>query len=195
MPEYARTFYERWRTEYIPEIKSYWNKILDFDFENSTIPQALIHMEDCLDMQERAFKIHWIINLAQFKASSDFVDYYAELFGGVDNEVGKINVSTDDRNWDSLRELWKMKEFVKNRPALKKLFDENENHQAPLLRHTLFIVTAYVRLFDVKPLSGRCTAEGRKAQRAPLRETTRPRPRAKSAAATIPAMPYSKSPV
>ena len=126
MPEYARTFYERWRTEYIPEIKSYWNKILDFDFENSTIPQALIHMEDCLDMQERAFKIHWIINLAQFKASSDFVDYYAELFGGVDNEVGKINVSTDDRNWDSLRELWKMKEFVKNRPALKKLFDENE---------------------------------------------------------------------
>ena len=129
MPEYAESFYERWRTEYIPEIKGYWTKMLDFDFENSTIPQALIHMEDCLDMQERAFKIHWIINLAQFKASSDFVDYYKELFGTVDDEVGKINVSTDDRNWDSLRELWKMKEFVKARPELKALFEANTKEE------------------------------------------------------------------
>ena len=126
MPEYAESFYERWRTEYIPEIKGYWEKILNFDFEHSTIPQALIHMEDCLDMQERAFKIHWIINLAQFKASSDFVDYYKEVIGQVDDEVGKINVSTDDRNWDSLRELWNMKEFVKGHPALRKMFEENE---------------------------------------------------------------------
>lgn len=126
MPVYAEEFYERWRTEYIPEIKGYWAKMLDFDFENSTIPQALIHMEDCLDMQERAFKIHWIINLAQFKASSDFVDYYAELFGGVDDEVGKINVSTDDRNWDSLRELYGMKQFVKLHPDLRAMFEAND---------------------------------------------------------------------
>ena len=126
MPIYAEKFYDIWRNEYIPEIKSYWDKILDFDFEEGTIPEALIHMEDCLDMQERAFKIHWIINLAQFKASSDFVDYYAELMGGVDDEVGKINVSTQDRNWDSLHELWKMKEFVKADAGLSKLFAENE---------------------------------------------------------------------
>lgn len=126
MPIYAEKFYDIWKNEYIPEIKSYWEKMLDFNFDEATIPEALIHMEDCLDMQERAFKIHWIINLAQFKASSDFVDYYAELIGSVDDEVGKINVSTQDRNWDSLRELWKMKEFVKNDADLSKLFAENE---------------------------------------------------------------------
>ena len=125
MPIYAEKFYDVWKNEYIPEIKGYWEKILDFDFDNATIPEALIHMEDCLDMQERAFKIHWIINLAQFKASGDFVEYYNELIGEDDDEVGKINVSTDDRNWDSLRELWKMKEFIKGEPVLKALFEEN----------------------------------------------------------------------
>lgn len=126
MPVYAEKFYDIWRDEYIPEILSYWKKMEDFNYEEASIPGLLIFWEDCIDMQERAFKIHWIINLAQFQASSDFANYYAELFGGVDDEVGKINVSTDDRNWDSLRELWKMKEFVKADPELKDLFENND---------------------------------------------------------------------
>lgn len=122
MPIYAKAFYERWINEYIPELKEIGDKIIGFDFENKSIPEALIHMEDCLDMQERAFRIHWIMNLAQFQASSNFTAVYTEIFGSADDEVGKINMSERDRNWDSLRELWKIKEYICSVPALKELF-------------------------------------------------------------------------
>ncbi len=122
MPIYAETFYERWINEYIPELLAAGKKIIGYDFEHSTIPEALIHMEDCLDLQERAFRIHWIMNLAQFQASSNFAGLYAEMMGGADDDMGKINISKKDRNWDSLRQLWLIKEYIVSVPALKALF-------------------------------------------------------------------------
>lgn len=121
MPIYADTFLDRWNKEYIPELEAAGKKIVDFDFKNSSIPECLIHMEDCLDLQDRAFRIHWIINLAQFQASSAFSAAAAEA--GADNElIGKINVSKNDRNWDSLKALWEMKEYVLQTPSLKAVF-------------------------------------------------------------------------
>ena len=72
MPIYADTFLDRWNKEYVPELEAAGKKIVGFDFSNATIPECLIHMEDCIDLQDRAFRIHWIINLAQFQASSAF---------------------------------------------------------------------------------------------------------------------------
>lgn len=121
MPIYADTFLDRWNKEYVPELEAAGKKIVDFDFKNSSIPECLIHMEDCLDLQDRAFRIHWIINLAQFQASSAFSAAAAEA--GADNElIGKINVSKNDRNWDSLKALWEMKEYVLQTPSLKAVF-------------------------------------------------------------------------
>ena len=40
--------------------------------------------------------------------------------------VGRILISDEDRNWDSVRELWTLKEKVKKSPALRRAFDENE---------------------------------------------------------------------
>lgn len=121
MPIYADTFLDRWNKEYVPELEAAGKKIVDFDFKNSSIPECLIHMEDCIDLQDRAFRIHWIINLAQFQASSAFSAAAAEA--GADNElIGKINVSKNDRNWDSLKALWEMKEYVLQTPSLKAIF-------------------------------------------------------------------------
>lgn len=126
MPIYADTFLERWIKSYIPELKAAGDTILDFDFDSSSIPEMLIHMEDCLDLQERAFRIHWIINLAQFQASTEFTNMYTEVMGKTDSvEIGKINVSPQDRNWDSLKALWDIKEYVVTVPALVGLFKED----------------------------------------------------------------------
>ena len=121
MPIYADTFLDRWNKEYVPELEAAGKKIVGFDFSNATIPECLIHMEDCIDLQDRAFRIHWIINLAQFQASSAFAAMAGEL--GADAElIGKITVSKDDRNWDSLKALWEIKEFVLQTPSLKEVF-------------------------------------------------------------------------
>jgi pyruvate,water dikinase len=40
--------------------------------------------------------------------------------------VGRILISDEDRNWDSVRELWTLKEKVKKSAALMRAFDDNE---------------------------------------------------------------------
>jgi len=126
MPIYADTFLERWLNSYVPELKAAGETIVNYDFENATIPEMLIHMEDCLDLQERAFRIHWIINLAQFQASTEFTNIYTEVMGKTDSvEIGKINVSPQDRNWDSLKALWEIKEYIMTVPGLVELFKKD----------------------------------------------------------------------
>lgn len=127
MPIYADTFMERWNKEYVPRLQEIHKKMLGFDFEHRSLPEIMIHMEDCLDMKNEAFRIHWIINLAQFQASTNFTNVYEKVMGKVDAvEIGKINVSPKDRNWDSLKALWSMKEYVCSVPALTKLFKDHE---------------------------------------------------------------------
>ena len=121
MPIYAETFLDRWHKMYIPRLKEMQNAITDFDFAHKSLPEIMIHMEDMLDMKAEAFRIHWIINLAQFQASTDFTNA-AKAAGADDVLIGKINVSPADRNWDSLKALWEMKEEVCRVPALKELF-------------------------------------------------------------------------
>lgn len=121
MPIYADTFMDRWNKEYVPRLKYMQNAILDFDFQHKSLSEIMIHMEDILDMKCEAFRIHWIINLAQFQASTDFTNA-AKAAGADDVLIGKINVSLADRNWDSLKALWEMKEEVCRVPALKELF-------------------------------------------------------------------------
>ena len=123
MPIYADTFMDRWNKEYVPRLLQMHKAMLDFDFEHRSLPEIMIHMEDILDMKCEAFRIHWIINLAQFQPSTNFTNVYEKVMGKVDPvEIGKINVSPKDRNWDSLKALWEMKEYVCSVPALKELF-------------------------------------------------------------------------
>lgn len=125
MPIYADTFLDRWINSYVPELKAAGDYIINYDYKNKSIPEILIHMEDCLDLQERVLRIHWIINLAQFQAATEFTNACKEILGEVDNElIGKINVSRQDRNWDSLKALWKIKQYICSIPALKNLFTE-----------------------------------------------------------------------
>ena len=81
----------------MPRLQQMQNAILDFDFEHKSLPEIMIHMEDMLDMKSEAFRIHWIINLAQFQASTDFTNA-AKAAGADDVLIGKINVSPADRN-------------------------------------------------------------------------------------------------
>ena len=115
--EYALNFMDQWDNEYVPELKELANKMVDFDFEGSSLGSAMIHLEDCLDWQERAFRIHWILNYAQAQASGTFGAIYEQATGAVDEDLSLINVSNDDRNWDSLRDAYNIKEYIKRVPA------------------------------------------------------------------------------
>lgn len=123
MPIYAEKFLDWWHERYLPEILNNLQYLDNYPYDKASIPELLILLEDALDIQERHFKIHWILNLAQFQAFLQFRAVYKEVLGEEDpDNIGKILVSVEDRNWDSLRELWKLKENIKAKPSLRNCF-------------------------------------------------------------------------
>lgn len=69
MPSYASNFLGWWNKRYLPEVKRNFEYIDGFDSENATLAELMIYLEEAIDIQERHFRLHWILNLAQFQAS------------------------------------------------------------------------------------------------------------------------------
>lgn len=123
MPVYAENFLHWWKHRYLPEIERNFEFLDSFPMHTASLPELMILLEDTLDIQERHFRIHWILNLAQFQSSLDFGAAFAEVVGENDPElIGRILVSDEDRNWDSIRELWQLKEKVKASETLRAAF-------------------------------------------------------------------------
>lgn len=112
-----------WKERLLPEVEQN-NAFLDsYPRDSVPLPELLIHIEDALDIQERHFRLHWVLNLAQFAAFTHFKGLFAELCGGMDEDVvGDILLSLEDRNWDSIRALTTLQQKVTATPALSAAF-------------------------------------------------------------------------
>ena len=127
MPVYADKFLDWWKRRYLPEILRNFEYLDTFPMDTASLPELMILLEEAIDIQERHWRLHWMLNLAQFQASITFESILIPLIGDVHKPlVGRILISDEDRNWDSVRELWTLKETVKKSPALRRAFDENE---------------------------------------------------------------------
>jgi phosphohistidine swiveling domain-containing protein len=127
MPVYADKFLDWWKRRYLPEILRNFEYLDTFPMGSSSLPELMILLEEALDIQERHWRLHWMLNLAQFQASITFESVLIPLIGEQHKPlVGRILISDEDRNWDSVRELWTLKEKVKTSATLKRAFDENE---------------------------------------------------------------------
>jgi len=123
MPVYADKFLVWWKRRYLPEIERNFEYLDTFPMAESSLPELMILLEDAIDIQERHFRLHWMLNLAQFQASITFEGILTGLIGESKALVGRILVSDEDRNWDSVRDLWKLKEKVKASQTLTRAFD------------------------------------------------------------------------
>ena len=158
---YASEFLDWWNNRYLPEVKHNLEYMDDFPTKTTTLPELMIFLEEALDIQERHFRLHWILNLAQFQSSMDFGAVVGEIFGEVDPAlVGRILISIQDRNWDSVEGMWKLKEQVKADLALQAIFDAGETAAAilPALakdekgKAFLKDVEAYAKEFGVRAM-------------------------------------------
>ena len=76
--------------------------------------ELAVLLEDAIDIHDRHWKIHWMLNFAQFSATIGLNATIADVKGEVDPALlGRLQSSVDDRNWDSIEALWRMKEEVK----------------------------------------------------------------------------------
>ena len=127
MPVYADKFLDWWKRRYLPEIQRNFEYLDTFPLDTASLPELMILLEEAVDIQERHWRLHWMLNLAQFQASMTFESILIPLIGDEHKPlVGRILISDEDRNWDSVRELWELKEKVKKNAKLKSTFDDNE---------------------------------------------------------------------
>src|SRR5699024_5419553 len=63
------------------------------------------------------------LNLAQFAAFEQFGEVVAEVAGEEGSQyVGNVLVSTKDKNWESSKDLWEIKERIANDAKLQSIF-------------------------------------------------------------------------
>lgn len=125
MQVYAEKGFEWWKDRLRPEIERNFAYLDSFPYETASLPELMVLFEDALDIQERHWRIHWILNLSQFQASLDFQTAIREVIGEVDPALlERIMVSDSDRNWDAIHGLWELKERIKRNIVLTEAFSK-----------------------------------------------------------------------
>src|SRR5581483_9030488 len=123
LPHYAQNFLDWWRDRLRPEIERNFAYLDGYDTENESLVELAILLEDAIDVHDRHWKIHWMLNFAQFSATVALGLTIAEVKGEADPAlVGRLQSSVADRNWDSIEALWQMKEEVKGDSELRAAF-------------------------------------------------------------------------
>jgi phosphohistidine swiveling domain-containing protein len=123
LPNYAYNFLDWWRDRLRPEMDRNFAYLDGYDTENATLTDLAILLEDAIDIHDRHWKIHWMLNFSQFSATTGLQGTIQEVKGEVDGELfGRLQSSTEDLNWDAVEGLWKMKEEIKGDEELRSAF-------------------------------------------------------------------------
>ncbi len=84
-------------------------------------------LEDAIDIHDRHWKIHWMLNFAQLSATLDLRAVMEKTRGSVDEQLlGRLQNSASDRNWDSIEALWRMKNEVRDDDELRAAFEPDD---------------------------------------------------------------------
>jgi phosphohistidine swiveling domain-containing protein len=123
LPHYAANFLDWWRDRLRPEIERNFAYLDGYDTENASLVELAVLFEDAIDVHDRHWKIHWMINFAQFSATMALNTTIEQTNESADPALmGRLQSSVEDRNWDSIEALWKMKEEIKGDDDLREAF-------------------------------------------------------------------------
>jgi pyruvate,water dikinase len=124
-PSYGLVFASWWNERYVPEMKHnfvYLEGKLDQQDEMTLMELACL-LEDAIDIHDRHWKIHWMLNFGQLSATLNLRAVMEKTRGKIDEALlGRLQNSAKDRNWDSIEALWKMKEEAKADTVLAAAF-------------------------------------------------------------------------
>ena len=123
LPVYAENFMDWWKTRLRPEIERNFAHLDGYDYEGASLLELAVLLEDAIDIHDRHWKIHWMLNFAQF-ASTQNLNAVIEEVGADPPSSGRLQSSVEDRNWDGIEDLWRAKEEVKSDPELRAAFEQ-----------------------------------------------------------------------
>ena len=118
LPTYGNEFVDWWRDRLRPEMEKNFayleGKYEEVEAQDWSLPRRAVLLEDAIDIHDRHWKIHWMLNFAQLSATLNLRAVMEKTHGKIDEQLlGRLQNSAKDRNWDSIEALWKMKEEAK----------------------------------------------------------------------------------
>jgi pyruvate,water dikinase len=127
LPTYGNEFATWWRDRLRPEMEKNFayleGKYDEVEAEDWNLPRRAVLLEDAIDIHDRHWKIHWMLNFAQLSATLNLRAVMEKTHGKINEQLlGRLQNSARDRNWDSIEALWKMKEEAKVDPDLAAAF-------------------------------------------------------------------------
>ena len=129
LPVYGRDFADWWRDRLRPEMErnfAFLEARLDAADAMDLADTACL-LEDAIDIHDRHWKIHWMLNFAQLSATLNLRAVMQKARGTVDEALlGRLQNSASDRNWDSIEALWRMKNEVRDDAELRAAFASDD---------------------------------------------------------------------
>ncbi|MFL5779346.1 MAG: PEP-utilizing enzyme [Chloroflexota bacterium] len=129
LPVYGEHFADWWRDRLVPEMRrnfAYLEDQLD-RADDMSLAEAATLLEDAIDIHDRHWKIHWMLNFAQLSATLKLRAVMEKTRGSIDEELlGRLQNSASDRNWDSIESLWRMKNEVRDDAELRAAFEPED---------------------------------------------------------------------
>ena len=126
LPVYGQHFADWWHDRLVPEMQrnfDYLEERLDAA-DGMSLAETATLLEDAIDIHDRHWKIHWMLNFAQLSATLDLRAVMERTRGSIDEDLlGRLQNSASDRNWDSIEALWGMKNEVRDDPELAAAFE------------------------------------------------------------------------
>jgi len=129
LPKYGEIFLKWWNERYVPELKKNLSFIFNYPYDNASLDELMIILEEMIDIYDRHWKIHWILNFAQFISFLMFKESVRKALGDakyntpdVQELIARILVSTQDKNWESLKAMYEIKELIKKDVKASELF-------------------------------------------------------------------------
>jgi phosphohistidine swiveling domain-containing protein len=126
LPTYGDEFATWWKDRLRPEMEHNF-AYLESKFDEApkmSLAQLAVLLEDALDIHDRHWKIHWMLNFAQLSATLNLRAVMEKTHGKIDEALlGRLQSSAKDRNWESIEALWKMKEEAKADATLSAAFN------------------------------------------------------------------------
>jgi phosphohistidine swiveling domain-containing protein len=125
LPVYGEHFVDWWNNRLVPEMQRNFDFIEEqLDRQDAmSLGEVAVLLEDAIDIHDRHWKIHWMLNFAQF-ASTQNLNSVIEEVGADTALMGRLQSSVEDRNWDAIEDLWRSKEEIKSDPEVAKAFEQ-----------------------------------------------------------------------
>jgi pyruvate,water dikinase len=116
---------ERWRGEYLPEIRGYLSDWDRFDLRGAPMPELLAHLDETVTKHRRLWEIHFTIAFPMMISMSTFEEFYRDLFGSDGAfDAYRLLQGLDNKTVETGRELWRLSRKALEMPQVRKVLEE-----------------------------------------------------------------------